>query len=129
MNYFLMKRNPEIGGRLGKKLGSTGEWYVNTKNGGWPSLTNTIYKGDIVYLYEADYAIWGKGIIEEIIPFGPLKKIEEVFIHIENSNLKNESYWGQQLITKVWPNTKINNLNFFVCEIKLKLEILDSEIG
>ena len=31
MNYFLMKRNPEIGGRLGKKLGASGEWYVK----GW----------------------------------------------------------------------------------------------
>ena len=67
-----MKRDPEIGGRLGKKLGASGEWYVNTKNGGWPSLTKVIDDGDIIYLYEKDYAIWGKGEIKKIESFGPL---------------------------------------------------------
>ena len=43
MNYFLLKRNPDIAGRIGKKFTSSGiHWYVNTQNGGYPSHSKSL---------------------------------------------------------------------------------------
>ena len=130
MNCFLLKRNPEIGGRLGKKLSPKGShWYVNTRNGGAPAHSNILNRGDLVYLCEKDYGIWGKGEIRDLrFTHKPLKSLKEFLHYVDQSNLKNQAYWGQLFLNDVRKRLESNTFNMFVCEFLLDQEILDTPI-
>ena len=130
MNYFLLKRNPDIAGRIGKKFTSSGiHWYVNTKNGGYPSHSKSLEVNDVVYLYEKNYAVWGKGKVKEkVLSTKPLKNIEDFLRYVDKSNLKNRTYWGQLFLDKIKNCLIKKNLNLYICEFKLDQEVLDSPI-
>ena len=130
MNYFLLKRNPDIAGRIGKKFTSSGiHWYVNTQNGGYPSHSKSLEVNDIVYLYEKNYAVWGKGKVKEkVLSTKPLKNIEDFLRYVDKSNLQNRTYWGQLFLDKIKNYHVKKNLNLYICEFKIDQEVLDSPI-
>jgi len=130
MNYFLLKRNPEIGGRLGKKLSSKGShWYVNTRNGGAPAHSNILNKGDLVYLCEKDYGIWGKGEVRDVrFTDSPLTSLNAFLNYVDQSNLKNQAYWGQLFLKNVRRHLENKTFEMFVCEFLLDQETLDTPI-
>lgn len=130
MNYFLLKRNPEIGGRLGKKLSSKGShWYVNTRNGGAPAHSKILSKGDLVYLCEKGYGIWGKGEVRDVrFTDKPLKSLKDFLHYVDQSNLKNQAYWGQLFLNDVRRHLENKTLQMFLCEFLLDQETLDTPI-
>lgn len=130
MNYFLLKRNPEIGGRLGKKLSSRGShWYVNTRNGGAPAHSNILNRGDSIYLCEKGYGVWGKGEIRDLrFTVEPLKSLKDFLHYVDQSKLKAPAYWGQLFLSDVRKHLENKTFKMFICEFLLDQEMLDTPI-
>ena len=134
MNYHIIIRDPDINNRKHKPLKPGKSWYVqdaiSTNRDATPAGFKGIGIGDKVYLYETGYAIWAESIVLEKTDLFTLTSMEAIrdFI-LFNTNYDNSSYWGEQLISKIFPKMNSGDFRSYkVFEFKLDVKKLDNPI-
>ena len=67
-------------------------WYCETKLKSWPT-GEKVKKGDLVYIAQAGYAIYGQGIVNDVIKneFDTFDNF--LFYALHKSNVKDDGYW------------------------------------
>lgn len=116
MKTWLVKRNPIISG-VGKGAGVNGSrWYVQMKRGSSPAGIKAEV-GDVVYIYETGYAIWGRGVITSKTEIIKLDSLEDLVSYSTGTqdlqtNYKSMDYWGPEILRR-WSKGEAGGWNIF----------------
>jgi hypothetical protein len=71
-------------------------WCCETSINKWPSGIK-VSEGDVVYVAQNGYAIYGKGIVEKVIKFEFSSFVDFVKYALNNSNVIDDNYWISKL--------------------------------
>jgi hypothetical protein len=132
MEYHLIKRNPEISGEKRGNLCEGMFWFVQTRASAGTSgapAGSAVEIGDIVYAYETGYAVWAQGKVLKVSKGMKFTEIEEILDYATNkTNYKNNSYWGPEILKKVYPNYKKKDFSYQVLEVYVDLKLLKTPV-
>jgi hypothetical protein len=128
MQHHLIKRNEELNGNVGKKHKQGRHWYVQTALGKKPAGSKA-QVGDMLYIYEVGYGVWAQGVISRIEEILELNNINEVIKFSANATkYKNNSYWGQEILTKLGDKVD-QEFKYFVLQVEVDQIFLDEVIS
>jgi len=135
---WLIKRNAEINSNQYKTKKKGIQWYTQTvaindfKSSRKPAGSNS-KKGDIVYIYQTEVGIWGRGKVvsgcEDVNNFHQFYNIRDVIEFSKTkAKYKNDSFWGNVILGKLF-DKEDNKFTLSIFEVKLEIEILDQHIS
>jgi hypothetical protein len=71
-------------------------WYCETSLNKWPSGIN-VTEGDVIYVAQNSYAIYGKGTVEKVIKLEFTSFVDFVKYALHKSNVLDDRYWISKL--------------------------------
>lgn len=88
-------------------------WYCETKLKSWPT-GEKVKKGDLVYIAQVGYAIYGHGIVENVVKNEFDTFDDFLFYALHKSNVKDDGYWLLKFkeYSKNLPCSKIKLLEY-----------------
>lgn len=135
---WLIKRNAELNSSQYKTKKKGIQWYTQTavfkesRSSRRPVGSNS-RKGDIVYIYQTELGIWGKGKVisgcEDASNFHQFYNIRDVVTFSKTkAKYKNDSFWGNVILGKLF-DKEDGKFTLSVFEAKLEIETLDQQIS
>lgn len=96
--YFLIKRSPDLTTRgIIVKKNTKNKGYSESRINGTPSSCRLV-RGDIIYIHETGYGIYGKGIVEKVMKPEMFNNSDEILDFFIN---KKESVYCYDLLIKL----------------------------
>ena len=91
-------------------------WMCEVKKGGKP-IGSTLKEGDVVYIAQSGYAIFGKGIVSKIKEIKTFKSLEEFIKYsLHESEVEDDAFW----LMKIKEYSKSDHIkDIFILEIIL----------
>lgn len=135
---WLIKRNAELNSSKYKTNKKGIQWYTqaaafNELGSSRKPAGSSSRKGDVVYIYQTELGIWGKGKVisgcEDASNFHQFYNIRDVVTFSKTkAKYKNDSFWGNVILGKLF-NKEDGKFTLSIFEAKLEIEILDRQIS